>query len=238
MWDKIESDTRLNLWTELMDRLIPKTVLEVGVWKGEFAASALRTATSITRYYMIDPWRRLDKWNKPLNTNSEDLEYAYQAAIDVTRFAADKITVLRGTTTEMINRIPDGSVDLAYIDGDHTLRGITIDLLSVYPKVTPGGYIGGDDFEPSAWHHGPRFEPTMVFPFVVYFAESTGAELWALDHHQFLMRKALNAPQFHFHDARKLYGKTELLHMMSPPQSSITRRIANKLGLRQSSDSG
>ena len=33
--------------------------------------------------------------------------------------------MLRGTTTEVIDRVPDRSVDFAYIDGDHTLRGIT-----------------------------------------------------------------------------------------------------------------
>jgi hypothetical protein len=48
--------------------------------------------------------------------------------MEATRFAADKITILRGTTSEMINRIPDTSVDLAYIDGDRPLRRITIDV--------------------------------------------------------------------------------------------------------------
>jgi hypothetical protein len=49
----------------------------------------------------------------------------------------------------------------------------------------------------------------MVFPFVLNFAEATGGELWALHHHQFLMLKTLNSPQFHFHGAQKLYGRTE-----------------------------
>lgn len=243
MWDKIvalpPSGSRVELWTELLNRLTPTTMLEIGVWKGDFAENALRTASSITRYYMIDPWRRLDRWNKPLNTTSEELEQAYQEALHATAFAKDKVEVLRGTTAEMIGHIPDESLDLAYVDGDHTLRGIAIDMICVYPKIKPGGCIGGDDFDPTIWEHGPRFEPTLVFPFVVYFAEAVGAELWALDFHQFLMRKPLNGGQFHFHDAHNLYRQTELLSLMSlPRRGNIIRRIANKLGLPRSKAHG
>lgn len=239
MHDKIvslpPSPTRLQLWTELLNRLTPRTVLEIGVWKGEFAENALRSASSITRYYMIDPWRHLDHWNKPLNTTCEELEGAYQEAINVTAFAADKVAVLRGTTAEMIGRIPDESVDLAYVDGDHTLRGITIDMICAYPKIKPGGCIGGDDFDPSIWEHGSRFEPTLVFPFVVYFAEAVGAELWALNFHQFLLRKPSNGGRFDFHDAHGLYRQTELMPLISRPRrKSFIRGIAKKLGLRQS----
>jgi hypothetical protein len=227
--------TRLQLWAELLNLLTPRTVLEIGVWKGDFAENALRSASSITRFYMIDPWRHLDHWNKPLNTTSAELERAYQQAIHATAFAEDKVEVLRGTTAEMIRRIPDESLDLAYVDGDHTLRGITIDMICVYPKIKPGGCIGGDDFDPSIWQHGSRFEPTLVFPFVVYFAEAVGAELWALDFHQFLLRKPLNGGRFDFHDIHDLYGQTELMPLISlRPRRNIAREIAGKLGLLRS----
>jgi predicted O-methyltransferase YrrM len=94
------------------------------------------------------------RWNKPLNTNDADLETARRAAIAATTFAASKVTVLRGTTIEVIGRIPDETLDFAYLDGDHTLRGIPIDLIKVYPKIKPGGVIGDDDFEPTPWVMG------------------------------------------------------------------------------------
>ena len=31
--------------------------------------------------------------------------------------------------------MPDGSLDFAYVDGDHTLRGITIDLVAFHPAT-------------------------------------------------------------------------------------------------------
>ena len=39
------------------------------------------------------------------------------------------------------------------------------------------------------WQHGTAFEPTMVFPFAVYFAEAVGAQIIALRHCQFLIKK-------------------------------------------------
>jgi hypothetical protein len=100
-----------------------------------------------------------------------------------------KRVVLRGRTTEVIEAIPDGSLDLAYIDADHTLRGITIDLINVWPKVRPGGFIGGDDLSPSIWQHPKNYEPSLVYPFAVYFAEAMNVPINALPHGQFLIQK-------------------------------------------------
>ena len=130
MFSDISARDRISLWIELLSRIKPRTALEVGVWKGEFAASMLGATPSIVRYYMIDPWRRLDHWNKPLNTG--DLEHAYQEALRATAFAKERIEVLRGTTAERFDQIPDNSLDLIYVDGDHTLRGIATDLVCIY----------------------------------------------------------------------------------------------------------
>jgi hypothetical protein len=228
MFSDICAHDRISLWIELLGRIKPRTALEVGVWKGEFAAHMLRATPSIIRYYMIDPWRRLDHWNKPLNT--EDLEHAYQEALRATAFAKEKIEVLRGTTAERFDQIPDNSLDLIYVDGDHTLRGVAIDLVCIYSKLKPGGFLGGDDFWPNIWQHGRNFEPTLVFPFVVYFAEAMGAELWALDHGQFIMQKPLGRRHFQFHDAKSLYVQTELLPLIPlPRRSNVVRKVANKL---------
>jgi hypothetical protein len=87
-------------------------------------------------------------------------------------------------------RVPAcGALDFAYVDGDHTLRGITIDLVKVFPKIRVGGWVGGDDFSPSIWQHPEAYEPTLVCPFAVYFAEAVGSRIYALPHKQFLMEK-------------------------------------------------
>lgn len=194
---------------------------EVGVYRGEFAAKILRRVPQISRYYMIDPWRRLDNWNKPANRDDERFQKIYESAIERTRFAAEKTTVLRGTTMECVDEVPDGALDFVYIDGDHTLRGIAIDLIRWYPKVRQGGWIAGDDFTPKLWQHGADFDPTLVFPFAVYFAEALGLRIHGLPFSQFLIEKRQDAG-YSFIDSVGRYSNLDLktLADLSAPEDA------------------
>lgn len=190
---------------------------EVGVYRGDFAAKILAECNSLKKYYMIDPWKHLEDWNKPANKSDEVFEGFLSETRSKTNFAADKRIILRGKTTEVIEDIPDNSLDFAYIDGDHTLRGIAIDLIRVHPKVRVGGFIGGDDFSTTAWQHRTSFEPTLVFPFAVYFAEAVGTRMHALPHHQFLMEKTA-ARQFSFTDFTGRYTDLGLRGQFHPDE--------------------
>jgi len=188
---------------------------EVGVYQGDFAAAVLKGCERVTRYYMIDPWRHLDDWNKPANQNDTVFEEFFRQANEKTDFAAGRRVILRGKTVEVIDQIPNGELDLAYIDGDHTLRGITIDLIRVYPKVRAGGFVGGDDFNRSIWQHNTSFEPTLVFPFAVYFAEAVDATIYGLPNSQFCLQKT-NGQQFAFIDLTGHYTGVGLRDEFAP----------------------
>jgi hypothetical protein len=184
-------------------------MVEVGVWKGDFAKQVLEQCEFIDQYYMIDPWTNLADWNKPLNVNRGEFDSVYAEAMEKTAFASKKIVVLRGRTKEVIDRIEDKSIDFAYIDGDHTLRGITIDLIKLLPKVKEFGFIGGDDFINNPWHHDVRFEPTLVCPFSIYFAEATNLPIVALPFNQFLIQKRPDS-SFSFIDTTGNYSDISL----------------------------
>lgn len=188
------SGGRLDLWIRLLNARRAARVAEIGVYRGDFAAQILRNCGAIEKYYMVDPWRHLSDWKKPANASDEEFERFFSEALSNTDFARAKRVILRGKTTEVLDEIPDGSLDFVYIDGDHTLRGITLDLVCTFPKIRAGGWIGGDDFGTSIWQHPVTFEPTLVFPFAVYFAEAVGARIYALPHSQFLMEKNGNEP--------------------------------------------
>lgn len=112
----------------------------------------------------------MDDWNKPFNFK-EDLEKVYEQAMSNLESHQNKIKVLRGKTTEVIDQIPDNSLDFAYIDGDHTLRGIAIDLMTILPKMKFGSFIALDDFT-NPMQHGFDYELSLVDPFGLYFAEA------------------------------------------------------------------
>lgn len=205
------SGSRTALWADFINQLELKSMVEIGVYRGDFAAVILKECPNITQYYMIDPWMNLGDWNKPANTDSDTFEHFYQETLSKTEFASERRVILRGTTTDMVAQIPNESLDFAYVDGDHTLRGATIDLISIYPKIKDGGWIVGDDFHPSMWQHPTSFEPTAVFPFAVYFAEAVSAQIFALPHNQFILHKVKDS-KFEFVDLTGLYPDTGLRH--------------------------
>ena len=54
-----------------------KNFAEIGVWRGEFAEHILRRCPSIEHYYMVDPWRHLDDWNKPANVSDPEFDQIF-----------------------------------------------------------------------------------------------------------------------------------------------------------------
>jgi hypothetical protein len=44
------------------------------------------------------------------------------------------------------NTFPDRSLDFVYLDGDHSLKGCTRDIVAWAPKVKAGGILAGHDY--------------------------------------------------------------------------------------------
>ena len=169
------------LWVGLVRHLGAQRIGEIGIGAGENAQRLLAECPDIETYYLIG--------RKP--GPREPGRWRRQLTIDATEMYADKRVLLFGDTQDVIDEIPDGSLDFLYIGkaADHSLRGIAIDLIRGYPKVRPGGWIGGHDFSPRIWHKGYYEEPSLVFPYVVHFAESMGDRVFSLRFKHFLIEK-------------------------------------------------
>jgi Methyltransferase domain len=208
---------RIGLWAAAVRLMEATRFLEVGVWKGEFAQAMLKACPTIQSYVMLDSWAHLPHWNKPFNVSSATFDEVFAEAMARTDFAASRRKILRGTTLARIDDIENASLDVGYIDGDHTLRGIAIDLIRVYPKVRPGGVIGGDDYTRSIWQHGEAWEPSLICPFAAYFAESQGAPIVVLPHDQFaILKPAPGDGGFRIVDTTQSYGQPDLLSQVRP----------------------
>jgi hypothetical protein len=222
--------SRIDLWARAIEDAGVRTMAEIGVWKGAFARAILERCPGVERYFMIDLWASLPDWNKPLNVDQARFDDVHAEAMAKTDFARDRRTVLRGRTKDVASMIPDGSLDFAYIDGDHTLRGVTIDLQRMLPKVRRGGFIGGDDFSENPWQHDERFEPTLVFPYAVFFAEAMNLPIAALPFGQFLIRIAPEEG-FSFADLTGRYGEASLSVLSRQgPFSRVVSRVERRLG--------
>lgn len=212
-----KAGSRLDLWAHLTEAAEARVLTEVGVFRGHFAKDVLERCPDLSRYIMIDPWRNLDDWNKPANFEQDRFDAIYNEAMELTEFAAEKRAVLRDVTKVAAREIEDSSVDLCYIDGDHTLRGITIDLMQMFSKVKDGGLLGGDDFTKTIWQHGDEFDPTFVCPYAIYFAEAMDVPIYALPHNQFVMVKD-PARRFELIDLAGGYTGLKLNEMSRMPQ--------------------
>jgi hypothetical protein len=186
---RAHSEDRFALWIDLINRMSRHgavTVAEIGVWEGDFAMRILSKCPNVERYYVVDPWRHLEDWGKPLNVSNERFDRAFRTTMERVAFAKDRVEVLRGTTLEVVDQIADGELDLVYIDADHTAKGIVIDLIKLFPKVRDGGVIGGDDYVDHVYQHDPsRFDPTMVKPVVNGFVAAHGIEHFSSNGSQF-----------------------------------------------------
>ncbi len=178
---------RKYFWSKFTSLVGSKDVCEVGVSLGQFSEVMLQENPDIETYNLIDPWRNMDAWDMPGNVTQEKLDEYYNICIERLEPFKDKTVFNRGTTKEVIHNIADKSLDYAYIDGDHTLRGITIDLQLMLPKMKEGGYIGGDDMFKNVWQISRDHAPCLVFPYVFYFAEANDLKIHTLPHNQYLM---------------------------------------------------
>jgi hypothetical protein len=104
--------SRKAFWGHLVNQLATRTVAEAGVWKGDLAIHLLDHCPSIERYYMIDPWRHLENWNKPANISDSEFAPVFREAMEKTDRHRDRRVVVREKTVDAVQEIPDGSLDL------------------------------------------------------------------------------------------------------------------------------
>lgn len=123
----------------VIPQLAPGAVMiEVGcyhgrsvLWAADFMAEIQRTDITI--------WA-VDSWSGPFAS-------AYQQFQDNCDhlLRSGQVRVLRQPSAEACQQFALNSVDYVFIDADHSRLSVALDLGSWWPRVRPGGWIGGDD---------------------------------------------------------------------------------------------
>lgn len=156
-------------------------IAEIGVFKGDFTSYMIQTLCP-SKIYAIDPWTPGDIVSGDQNGNnvvSYNAEYLYDFVKN--RFKHDeRVHLIRKFSTDVIE-IPEGSLDLLYIDGDHTFEGVSRDLILGLSWVKYGGWICGHDFDMNpekAQHHYDFGVKKAVEEFCTLY----GFRVWYLFH--------------------------------------------------------
>ena len=122
------------------------TVVEVGVWRGGFSEQIIKICGP-KEFYGVDPYELF-----PGMVSAPGPEYNTQADLDAlstnvaTKLKKHGHTLIRKKSLDAVKDFSDLSVDLVYIDGDHTYEGCKADIHAWWPKVKSGGILMGDDY--------------------------------------------------------------------------------------------
>lgn len=119
------------------------TGVEVGALSAVYSAIVLRQWHG-QRLWLIDPWEK-----QPLDVYLEDdgrfnHEDAYRRA---KLFAEQepRAILLKGLSPDLADNFSNGTLDFVYIDGNHRFAAVRDDLNAWWPKIRPGGIMGGHD---------------------------------------------------------------------------------------------
>ncbi len=124
-------------------------VTEIGVFRGDFAEDLLKLCPNIEKLTLVDIW-------SPCVIGSGDQDgnnFQNYSGLDnyqvvLSRFYTNhRVRIIRDLSSEYFKDTKEESLDVVYIDGDHSYEGCSKDLEDSYKVVKKGGWIMGHDYK-------------------------------------------------------------------------------------------
>jgi hypothetical protein len=141
--------TRADRQLQLIDWLRPRGEVrfgaEVGVFDG-YTSDVLLQEFAGLRLWMVDPWQPVAHPGAGPALDAAGFEQRRHVALWWTSHAEERRFELRLRSTDAAPLFPDGSLDFAYIDADHSYEAVRSDLVAWWPKVRAGGLLCGHDY--------------------------------------------------------------------------------------------
>lgn len=143
MWQKAPCD-------EIAERLFDGAAwAEVGVADGYNSLAVLSRAPS-TRATLVDSWgevseRYMESGDLAARLTAEQWKRVKSRAESLT--AKYHPRIIHASSEAAAAAVDDASLDLVYIDAEHTYDAVKADIGLWLPKVRAGGWIGGHDYD-------------------------------------------------------------------------------------------
>ena len=120
------------------------TFVEVGVATGTFMEVIL--AIWPHTYIGVDRWKHVKDYDDSANVDQEAQEKRYASCIETVKKAGQRASVLRLDSCIAASTFDDKSLDVVYIDAEHTYEAVMRDIKAWAPKIKPGGFLCGHDY--------------------------------------------------------------------------------------------
>ena len=137
----IKPATRLTLASTFKD-LGYTSGVEIGTKYGRFAEELCKRNPQL-KLTCVDPWVAYH------SIGQERQDKIYTAALE--RLANYPITIVKRPSLDVVDSIPDKSLDFVFIDGDHHFDAAVMDIIKWAPKVRSGGIVAVHDYTPMHW---------------------------------------------------------------------------------------
>jgi hypothetical protein len=151
-------------------------VVEIGVWRGLNCSFCMkRWGDKIKKWNLIDPYNR--ETYIPYHFDN-DRSLDKETARNELDFVKHKIEWIEDYSENVHDLFEDTSVDLVYVDGNHSYSSVLLDATLYWPKLKKGGMMIFDDYNESGVKdaivnffkdtEAKHYEPSQTFP-SVYF---------------------------------------------------------------------
>lgn len=136
--------------------MVPKggIIVELGSYLGDSSkaiAKGIRAGDNQATLFCVDTWRGV--WAK-VEDGKTDAERAMAQTLLHTdarvTFESNMTGIphvtLQMSTDQAVSKFRDGSVDMIFIDADHSYDAVRADILNWMPKLKPGAFLCGHDY--------------------------------------------------------------------------------------------
>jgi hypothetical protein len=113
-------------------------LVEVGSFMGE-SMEIFAKSGKFKKIYCVDPW---------LNTDTTtDNVVESEKHFDQKKLNYDIVEKIKSTSLDASKIFEDETIDVVYIDAEHTPEAVKKDILTWLPKLKEDGYMSGHDWE-------------------------------------------------------------------------------------------
>jgi SAM-dependent methyltransferase len=117
---------------------------ELGVCMASTLGYFLDLSNKISKVYAVDAWKPyMDHWGQ---VTQQLVDQWKTVAVETLRPHRDRVEIIEADSFIAADRIPLGSLDYIFIDGDHCYAAVARDLRRYWGKVKPGGIFAGHDW--------------------------------------------------------------------------------------------
>ena len=149
----------------------PTNIIEIGCFEGygTLKLEELIGSHQESKIYCVDPWEEGYVLTNPQFADINPIFVGqWNKFQNITNRIKDKIIIKRGYSNDMLPTIPEGTIDFAYIDGDHSANQVYIDGKLNLPLMKYGGIILFDDYY---WTHNGEVTQIGIEKFISEFAD-------------------------------------------------------------------